>query len=167
MQACPRIARSQSQTSEKLRSLNDASNRRRLGTGAKAATRDYTRIVRCGESSGMSMFSKPQTVVLIVNRESGVHMVEARWGGELIAQSDACVVVEGNQYFPAADVPTKNLRPSTTTSVCPWKGTAHYYDVVVGDRVHKDAAWYYPDPKQAAAEIKDRIAFWKGVEVRV
>ena len=93
-------------------------------------------------------------------------MAKASWSGAVIAESDRCVVVEGNQYFPADAVPAEYLRPSTKTSVCPWKGTAHYHDVVVGDQVNKDAAWYYPDPKPAAAEIKDRIAFWKGVEVR-
>jgi uncharacterized protein (DUF427 family) len=93
-------------------------------------------------------------------------MTEAVWEGTRIAASDACVVVEGNRYFPADAVDRTHLRPSATTSVCPWKGTAHYYDVVVGERVNRDAAWYYPDPKPAAAEIKDRVAFWKGVEVR-
>ncbi len=93
-------------------------------------------------------------------------MVEARWNGSLIAQSDACEVVEGNQYFPRDAVHDENLRPSDHTSICPWKGTAHYYDVVVGDAVNRNAAWYYPAPKAAASEIKDRIAFWKGVEVR-
>ena len=96
----------------------------------------------------------------------GVVMVEARWNGEVIAASDACVAVEGNQYFPAEAVEQALLRASDTTTICPWKGTAHYYDVVVGDRVNKDAAWYYPEPKPAAAQIRDRIAFWKGVEVR-
>ena len=93
-------------------------------------------------------------------------MVEARWNGSLIASSDACVVVEGNQYFPADAVDRASLLPSDKTSICPWKGTAHYYDVVVGGRVNKDAAWYYPSPKAAASEIEGRIAFWKGVEVR-
>ena len=93
-------------------------------------------------------------------------MTEARWKDTLIAASDACVVVEGNPYFPVDAVKPEHLRSSSTTSVCPWKGTAHYYDVVVGDQVNRDAAWYYPEPKSAAAEIKDRVAFWKGVEVR-
>jgi uncharacterized protein (DUF427 family) len=93
-------------------------------------------------------------------------MPSAQWKGTTFAASDACVVVEGNQYFPKEAVKAENLRPSATTSICPWKGTAHYYDVVVGDQVNRDAAWYYPEPKAAAAEIKDRIAFWKGVEVR-
>ena len=93
-------------------------------------------------------------------------MVEAHWNGTRIAASDACVVVEGNQYFPADSVRAENLRASDHTTVCPWKGTAHYYDVVVGDAVNRNAAWYYPEPKSAAAEIAGRIAFWKGVEVR-
>ncbi len=92
-------------------------------------------------------------------------MVEAHWNGERIAASDECVVVERNQYFPPDAVSQAHLRPSSTTTVCPWKGTAHYYDVVVGDRVNKDAAWYYPDPFPKAMQIKDRIAFWKGVSV--
>lgn len=94
-------------------------------------------------------------------------MTKAIWSGAVIAESDRCVVVEGNRYFPADAVGSEHLRPSTKTSVCPWKGTAHYHDVVVGDQVNKDAAWFYPDPKAAAAEIKGRIAFWKGVEVHV
>ncbi len=93
-------------------------------------------------------------------------MVEARWNDEVIAASDACVMVEGNHYFPPEAVQQANLRASDTKTVCPWKGIAHYYDVVVGDRVNQDAAWYYPEPKPAAEEIRDRIAFWKGVEVR-
>jgi uncharacterized protein (DUF427 family) len=92
-------------------------------------------------------------------------MVQARWHGRLIASSDDTVVVEGNHYFPSAAVDSAFLRPSETTSRCPWKGTAHYYSLVVDGAENRDAAWYYPDPKPAAAEIKDRIAFWRGVEV--
>ena len=92
-------------------------------------------------------------------------MVQARWNGAVIAESDATAVVEGNHYFPRAAVDAAVLSDSATTSFCPWKGTAHYHHVTVDDRVNKDAAWYYPDPKDAAAEIKDRIAFWKGVVV--
>lgn len=91
--------------------------------------------------------------------------VEARWNGEIIARSDDTVVVEGNHYFPPEDVETQFLRPSETTSMCPWKGQAHYFSVAVGDAQNPDAAWYYPDPKDAAASIRDRIAFWKGVDV--
>lgn len=92
-------------------------------------------------------------------------MAEAKWNGVTIAESNACVIVEGNHYFPPGGVRAEHLRASSTTTHCPWKGTAHYHDVVVGDAVNKDAAWYYPDPKPAAIEIKDRVAFWKGVEV--
>ena len=93
-------------------------------------------------------------------------MASASWNGKEIAASDECVVVERNQYFPAGAVKREFLRASATQSICPWKGTAHYYDVVVDGKTNKDAAWYYPDPKDAARNIKDRIAFWKGVQVR-
>ncbi|MCU0804921.1 MAG: DUF427 domain-containing protein [Burkholderiales bacterium] len=92
-------------------------------------------------------------------------MPRAVWKDTVIAESDACEIVEGNRYFPAVAVKREHLRPSDTRTVCPWKGTARYYDVVVGDAVNPDAAWYYPDPKPEAAAIRDRIAFWKGVRV--
>lgn len=92
-------------------------------------------------------------------------MPTARWNNTVIAQSDDTVVVEGNHYFPRASVDPSFLKDSATTSGCPWKGTAHYHTLVVGDAENRDAAWYYPDPKSAAANIRDRIAFWKGVEV--
>ena len=92
-------------------------------------------------------------------------MVEARWNGSLVASSDDTVVVEGNHYFPADAVDPVLLRPSETTSICPWKGTAHYYTLQVDGAENRDAAWYYPDPKAAADNIRGRIAFWKGVEV--
>lgn len=92
-------------------------------------------------------------------------MIEARWNETLIARSDDTVVVEGNHYFPADAVDASLLRPSDTTSVCPWKGTAHYYSLAVGDAENRDAAWYYPDPKPDAESIRGRIAFWKGVKV--
>ena len=92
-------------------------------------------------------------------------MVAAQWNGKLIAESDDTVVVEGNHYFPPDAVDETLLRPSGTTSVCPWKGIAHYFHVVVDEEENRDAAWYYPEPKPAAAEIRDRIAFWKGVDV--
>ena len=93
-------------------------------------------------------------------------MVEARWHGAVIARSEDTVVVEGNHYFPADSVDTAVLRPSDTTTVCPWKGTAHYYSLSVDGADNRDSAWYYPDPKPKAENIRDRIAFWKGVEVR-
>lgn len=92
-------------------------------------------------------------------------MVEARWNGALIASSDDTVVVEGNHYFPPDAIDPAVLRPSDTTTICPWKGTAHYYSLHVGDADNRDAAWYYPDPKSAAENIRGRIAFWKGVKV--
>lgn len=92
-------------------------------------------------------------------------MVQARWNGAVIADSDDTVVVEGNHYFPRDAVDPAVLSDSATTSVCPWKGLAHYHDITVDGQVNADAAWYYPDPKEAAEAIRDRIAFWKGVEV--
>jgi uncharacterized protein (DUF427 family) len=93
-------------------------------------------------------------------------MPKALWNGAVIADSDDTVVVEGNHYFPRDAVDPAVLRPSSTTTVCPWKGTASYHSLVVDGKENKDAAWFYPEPKSAAAEIADRIAFWKGVEVR-
>jgi uncharacterized protein (DUF427 family) len=92
-------------------------------------------------------------------------MRRASWNGTVIAESDHCVVVEGNQYFPADAVKRECLRDSATHTVCGWKGTASYYDVVVNGETNKDAAWYYPEPKPDAAQIKGYIAFWKGVKV--
>lgn len=92
-------------------------------------------------------------------------MVKAVWNGIEIARADETVVVEGNHYFAGDAVDGALLKPSATTTICAWKGTAHYYTVVAGGAENVDAAWYYPDPKPAAAEIKDRIAFWKGVQV--
>ena len=91
-------------------------------------------------------------------------MATASWNGTVIASSDDTVVVEGNHYFPRESV-TAALRESSTTSVCPWKGTASYLSVEVDGAVNEDAAWYYPEPKEAAAQIRDRVAFWKGVQV--
>ena len=89
----------------------------------------------------------------------------ARWNGEDIARSDATVVVEGNHYFPPGDVARSALVPSDRTSVCPWKGKAFYHSVNAGGAINTDAAWYYPDPKPEAEQIRDHIAFWNGVEV--
>lgn len=93
-------------------------------------------------------------------------MVEAWWNGKRIAASDDIVTVEGNAYFPREAVDGSVLTASTTTSECPWKGTAHYFTLVAAGVENADAAWYYPEPKDAAAAIKGRVAFWKGVEVR-
>ena len=92
-------------------------------------------------------------------------MVEARWNGVTIARSDDTVVVDGNHYFPRSDVDASMSRPNASTTTCPWKGKASYYSLRVGDADNRNAAWFYPDPKSAAENIRDRIAFWKGVEV--
>lgn len=83
----------------------------------------------------------------------------------MIAEGDDTVVVEGNHYFLEADVDRRYLRPSESHTFCWWKGTASYYDVVVGDEENPDAAWWYPDPMDAARAIEGRIAFWHGVGV--
>jgi uncharacterized protein (DUF427 family) len=92
-------------------------------------------------------------------------MPRATWNGAVLAESDQCIVVEGNQYFPPGAIRPEFFRPSATHTVCSWKGTASYYDVVVDGATNKDAAWFYPTPKDAAAEIKDYVAFWHGVTV--
>jgi uncharacterized protein (DUF427 family) len=94
-------------------------------------------------------------------------MAKATWAGKTIAESNSTVEVEGNQYFPVEAVAQKFLKPSEHTSICPWKGTAHYYTLEVDGMRNENAAWYYPDPKPAAAEIKNRVAFWKGVHVQL
>ncbi len=83
----------------------------------------------------------------------------------MIAESDKFELVEGNVYFPAESLKTEHFKPSLTHTVCGWKGTASYYDVVVGDQVNHDAAWFYPTPSDAAKQIKNHIAFWRGVSV--
>ena len=92
-------------------------------------------------------------------------MPKAVWNGAVIAESNDTEVVEGNYYFPSESVNREYLEPSDKQTVCPWKGTASYYNVVVEDKVNPDAAWYYPEPKDDAKSIKDYIAFWRGVKV--
>jgi uncharacterized protein (DUF427 family) len=92
-------------------------------------------------------------------------VAKATWNGTVIAESDDTVMVEGNHYFPPSSVRTELLRESGTETFCPWKGTASYYSVAVDGEVNADAAWYYPAPMDAAAEIKDHVAFWRGVEI--
>jgi uncharacterized protein (DUF427 family) len=92
-------------------------------------------------------------------------MAKAVWNGAVIAESEGTRMVEGNHYFPPDAVKREYIRASETHTVCSWKGTASYYDVVVDGRVNADAAWYYPEPKAAAAEIAGWIAFWRGVTV--
>ena len=91
--------------------------------------------------------------------------MKARWHGATLAESNDTVMVEGNHYFPAGSMNRAHFRESTTHTHCPWKGEASYYDVSVDGTLNKDAAWYYPEPKEAAMNIKGRVAFWKGVAV--
>ena len=91
--------------------------------------------------------------------------MKAVWNNAVIAESDDTVVVEGNHYFPRTAVRSEYLRDSSTHTVCPWKGTASYYSLDVAGATNPDAAWYYPETKEAAANIKGRVAFWKGVQV--
>ena len=91
--------------------------------------------------------------------------MKATWRDAVLAESDDTVVVEGNHYFPADSIRREHFRESATHTHCPWKGDASYYDVVVGGETNRDAAWFYPEPKEAAREIKGRVAFWRGVKV--
>jgi len=92
-------------------------------------------------------------------------MPKAIWEETVLAESDACISIEGNQYFPPDSLKREFFQPSTTTTVCGWKGTANYYDVIVKDMRNAGAAWYYAEPFEAASEIKNYVAFWKGVKV--
>jgi uncharacterized protein (DUF427 family) len=92
-------------------------------------------------------------------------MARATWNGTVIAESDRVEIVEGNVYFPPEAVQAELLRPSDTHTVCSWKGTASYYDVVVGDKAISDAAWYYPETLDAAKNVEGYVAFWRGVNV--
>jgi len=92
-------------------------------------------------------------------------MAKAIWRDKVLAESDRFELVEGNVYFPPETLNRSYVKPSATTTVCPWKGTAHYFTVVVDGQENADAAWYYPAPKSAAAAIKDHVAFWHGVKV--
>jgi uncharacterized protein (DUF427 family) len=93
-------------------------------------------------------------------------MARALWNNTVLAESDKTVVVEGNHYFPPNSIHRQYFKPSSTHTVCSWKGTASYYDVDVSGQVNKDAAWYYPSPLDAAKHIAGYVAFWKGVEVQ-
>ena len=91
--------------------------------------------------------------------------MKAIWNGTVLAESDKTIVVEGNHYFPPESLKKEFFQGSDTHTTCGWKGIASYYNVVVNGEVNKDAAWYYPDPKEAAGQIKNYIGFWKGVKV--
>ena len=91
--------------------------------------------------------------------------MKASWENTVIAESERTVVIEGNHYFPPDSIKKEFFQQSDTHSTCPWKGLASYYDLRIGNDVNKDAAWYYPDPKEAAKSIKGYVAFWRGVKV--
>jgi uncharacterized protein (DUF427 family) len=120
--------------------------------------------------SRMSGYSRLDPGFLILSRmdfrlQPEEEMAKAIWNGKVIAESDTVETVEGNVYFPESSVKREYLRPSSTTSTCPWKGQARYYTLFVDGQENQDAAWYYPDPKPAAKKIKHHIAFWRGVEI--
>lgn len=91
--------------------------------------------------------------------------MKATWNDTIIAESDNTIVVENNHYFPADSIKKEFFSPSTTHSSCPWKGMASYFSVEVDGKINKDAAWFYPEPKHAAKQIQNFVAFWKGVKV--
>ncbi len=92
--------------------------------------------------------------------------MKAIWNGEVIAESDSTIVIEGNHYFPKDSIKGQYFESSKTNTVCPWKGMASYYHIKVDGKENKDAAWYYPDPREMAKGFKDYVAFWRGVEVK-
>jgi uncharacterized protein (DUF427 family) len=91
--------------------------------------------------------------------------MKAIWENQLLAESDKTIVIENNHYFPSSSLNIQYFKKSDTTTICPWKGTASYYTILVNNKENIDAAWYYPSPKEAANEITDYVAFWHGVEV--
>ena len=91
--------------------------------------------------------------------------MKATWNGQVVAESNDIVTVEGNAYFPYTSLDKSLIQSSAHTSVCGWKGTAHYYSLEIGGKRNENAVWFYPEPKDAAANIRDRVAFWKGVTV--
>ena len=93
-------------------------------------------------------------------------MVQAIWNGVVLAESDETVIVEGNHYFPPEAINREYFSENSTHTTCPWKGVASYYDVTVGGKTNDGAAWFYPQPKDAAKQIKDHVAFWRGVQVK-
>jgi uncharacterized protein (DUF427 family) len=92
-------------------------------------------------------------------------MIKALWNGAVLAESENCITVEGNKYFPANSINKEYFRESSHKTICSWKGEASYFDIVVNGETNKEAAWYYPAPKEAAKNIAGYVAFWKGVKV--
>lgn len=93
-------------------------------------------------------------------------MTIATWNSAVLAESDECIVVEGNQYFPPDSINKEFFQPSNTHTTCPWKGQASYYTIVVNGQENKDAAWYYPQTKEKAKNIEGYVAFWRGVKIQ-
>lgn len=118
------------------------------------------------DTGGASALAKAEGAILALRKadKEAIEM-KASWNGQIIAESEDTVLVEGNHYFPRESVRDEFLRESKTTTVCGWKGTANYYSLEVGGKVNTDAVWYYADPKPAASQIKGRVAFWRGVVV--
>lgn len=102
----------------------------------------------------------------LFNRRKKTMRVQAIWNGVVLAESDQTRVVEGNHYFPPETLNKEYFSENDHHTVCPWKGVASYYDVEVEGKVNRSAAWYYPDPSEAAEQIKDYVAFWNGVQVK-
>ena len=117
-------------------------------------------------SNGIARPSIETFASVVVSPQRSSDMMQVVWNGAVIAEAADTVVVEGNHYFPTVALRQEFFRNSDTQTVCPWKGTASYYSIVVGDKTNVDAAWYYPEPKSAASSIKGKVAFWKGVEVK-
>ena len=92
-------------------------------------------------------------------------MPKALWNDVILAESEETIVVEGNHYFPPESIKKEHFQESNTHTVCPWKGAASYFTVIVNGNENRDAAWYYPNPSDAAAQIKNYVAFWRGVRV--
>jgi uncharacterized protein (DUF427 family) len=107
----------------------------------------------------------PGRVASRASETSATQRYRAIWNDAVLAESSDTVAVEGNQYFPLADVRNEHLRLSDSHTTCHWKGVASYYDIAAGDRVNHDAAWYYPNPRPAAERVRGRVAFWHGVKV--
>ena len=105
-------------------------------------------------------------LIAMISKAFDFETMQASWNGAVIARSEDIVKVDGNAYFPADSLDPAYFQPSSHRSVCGWKGEAHYYNVVVEGTVNANAAWFYPEPKQAAEQIKGRVAFWKGVKVQ-
>jgi uncharacterized protein (DUF427 family) len=118
-----------------------------------------------GDGAYLHGNTAPGCRVAVSARVEVVVMARAVWNGAVIAESEDTVVVEGNHYFPPSSLDVAYLRESSHTSICPWKGVAGYFDIVVDGQENPAAAWIYRDPSAAAAEIKDHVAFWKGVSV--